>query len=88
MKNDYPKPIIGNNDVLVKVHYCGICGSDITNFKYKMYQVPLIMGHEFSGEVFEIGQSITDIKIGDKVCGINVALDLTEGGNLELSVGV
>ena len=83
MKNDYPKPIIGNDDVLVKVHYCGICGSDITNFKYKMYQVPLVMGHEFSGEVMEIGQSITDIKIGDSVCGINVALDISEGGNLD-----
>ena len=87
MKNDYPKPIIGNDDVLVKVHYCGICGSDITNFKYKMYQVPLVMGHEFSGEVMEIGQSITDIKIGDSVCGINVALDISEGGNLD-SLGI
>jgi len=87
VKNDYPKPIIGNDDVLVKVHFCGICGSDITNFKYKMYQVPLIMGHEFSGEVSEIGQSITDIKIGDSVCGINVALDISEGGNLD-SLGI
>ena len=83
MKNDYPKPIITNDDVLVKVHYCGICGSDITNFKYKMYQVPLVMGHEFSGEVVEIGENITDIKIGDKVCGINVAIDISEGGTLD-----
>lgn len=83
MKNDYPKPIITNDDVLVKVHYCGICGSDITNFKYKMYQIPLVMGHEFSGEVVEIGENITDIKIGDKVCGINVAIDISEGGTLD-----
>ena len=83
MKNDYPKPTITNDDVLVKVHYCGICGSDITNFKYKMYQVPLVMGHEFSGEVIDIGQNITDIKIGDKVCGINVSIDISEGGTLD-----
>jgi len=87
VKNDYPNPIIGENDVLVKVHYCGICGSDITSFKYKMYQVPLIMGHEFSGEVSKIGQNITDIKVGDKVCGINVALDISGGGNLD-SLGI
>ena len=83
MKNDYPKPIITNNEVLVKVHYCGICGSDITNFKYKMYQVPLVMGHEFSGEVIETGENITDIKIGDMVCGINVSIDISEGGTLD-----
>ncbi len=83
MKNDYPKPIITNDEVLVKVHYCGICGSDITNFKYKMYQVPLVMGHEFSGEVIETGENITDIKIGDMVCGINVSIDISEGGTLD-----
>ena len=83
MKNNYPKPIITNDDVLVKVHYCGICGSDITNFKYKMYQVPLVMGHEFSGEVIKTGDNITDIKIGDMVCGINVSIDIREGGTLD-----
>lgn len=87
MKNDYPKPTITKDDVLVKVHYCGICGSDITNFKYKMYQVPLVMGHEFSGEVMEIGENIEDVKIGDKVCGINVALEISEGGTLD-SLGI
>ncbi|NVM43538.1 MAG: alcohol dehydrogenase catalytic domain-containing protein [Candidatus Lokiarchaeota archaeon] len=78
-REDYPKPSPGPDDVIVKTHYCGICGSDITNFKLKMYQVPLIMGHEFTGEVIEIGSNITDIKQGDKVCGINVALDLDQG---------
>ena len=78
-REDYPKPSPGEEDVIVKTHYCGICGSDITNYKFKMYQVPLIMGHEFSGEVVEIGSNITDIKQGDKVCGINVALDIDQG---------
>ncbi|MBY8987475.1 MAG: alcohol dehydrogenase catalytic domain-containing protein [Candidatus Lokiarchaeota archaeon] len=78
-REDYPKPSPGPDDVLVKTHFCGICGSDITNFKFKMYQVPLIMGHEFTGEVIEIGSNVTDIKQGEKVCGINVALDLDQG---------
>ena len=45
-REDYPKPIIGPEEVLVKVHYCGLCGSDINNFKFRMYQVPLVIGHE------------------------------------------
>jgi len=77
-KEDYPKPIIGKDDVIVKVHYCGICGSDITNFKLKLYQVPLIMGHEFTGEVVEVGENVSGVKLGEKVCGINVALDLSQ----------
>jgi 2-desacetyl-2-hydroxyethyl bacteriochlorophyllide A dehydrogenase len=78
-KEDYPRPTAGINEVLVKVDYCGICGSDITNFKLKLYQVPLIMGHEFTGEVFELGEEVNDVQVGDKVCGINVALDIDQG---------
>ncbi|TFG19801.1 MAG: hypothetical protein EU529_15840 [Promethearchaeota archaeon] len=63
----------------MKSHYCGICGSDITNFKYKMYQVPLIMGHELAGEVVEIGTNITKAKIGDRVACINVSQDVSGG---------
>jgi (R,R)-butanediol dehydrogenase/meso-butanediol dehydrogenase/diacetyl reductase len=48
-----------------------------------MYQVPLVMGHEFSGEVVEIGENIKGIKLGDMVCGINVSIDISEGGTLD-----
>jgi (R,R)-butanediol dehydrogenase/meso-butanediol dehydrogenase/diacetyl reductase len=48
-----------------------------------MYQVPLVMGHEFSGEIVEIGENIDDYKIGDKVCGINVSIDVSAGGELD-----
>ena len=83
VKEDYPKPFPGPDEVLVKVHYCGICGSDISNFKYKIYQVPLVMGHEFSGEIVEVGERMKEFKIGEKVCGINVALDVSAGGKLD-----
>ncbi|TXT59333.1 MAG: putative L-iditol 2-dehydrogenase [Promethearchaeota archaeon] len=76
---DYPTPEISSKEALVKVHYCGICGSDITNYKTKMYQTPLIMGHELSGEIVQIGEEIRDFKIGDRVCGINVKLDISKG---------
>ncbi len=71
-KEDYPTPKPGPDEVLVKVYYCAICGSDITNFKYKLYKTPLIMGHEFSGEIAEIGENVKNFQIGEKVVGINI----------------
>jgi 2-desacetyl-2-hydroxyethyl bacteriochlorophyllide A dehydrogenase len=76
---DYPVPSVEMDDALVKVHYCGICGSDITNFKFKLYQAPIIMGHEFSGEVVKLGSNVGGFSIGENVCGINVALDVVSG---------
>ncbi|MEJ2249051.1 MAG: alcohol dehydrogenase catalytic domain-containing protein [Candidatus Lokiarchaeota archaeon] len=76
---DYPKPKITEDEVLVKIKYVGICGSDLTNFKKKLYQVPLIMGHESVGEIIEIGKNIKDFKIGQRVCIINVKLDISKG---------
>ncbi|MHA1793010.1 MAG: zinc-dependent alcohol dehydrogenase [Promethearchaeota archaeon] len=77
----YPKPVIGPDDVLIRVHYCGICGSDISNYKHLIYQVPLVMGHEASGVIEEVGGHVDKWSIGDKVIPINVALDVggTEG---------
>ena len=71
-KDDYPKPEINEDETLVKVHYCAICGSDITNFKYKMYNTPLILGHEFSGIVEQTGKNVFNFKKGDKVVGVNI----------------
>jgi 2-desacetyl-2-hydroxyethyl bacteriochlorophyllide A dehydrogenase len=75
-RDDYPKPIPKVDEVLVRVDYCGICGSDITNFKHKMYQVPLIMGHEISGEVVELGNNVIDVNIGDRVVCFVVSFDV------------
>ncbi|MFW9987514.1 MAG: zinc-binding dehydrogenase [Candidatus Odinarchaeota archaeon] len=69
----------GPNEVLVKVHYCGICGSDITHFKYKLYKMPIIGGHEITGEIVEIGENLSEVKVGDKVLCVNVSLDVTQG---------
>ena len=69
---DYPKPTPGPDDVIIKVHYCAICGTDVSNFKHKIYQTPLICGHEFSGEIVEIGENMKDFKVGDKAAGVSV----------------
>jgi len=57
-----------SNEVLVKVKACGVCGSDIPRVMVKgAHKMPIIIGHEFSGEVVEIGKSISSFKVSDKV---------------------
>ncbi|OYO59664.1 alcohol dehydrogenase [Lachnotalea glycerini] len=64
-------PQIGETDVLIKVKYCGVCGTDIHiyNGDGGAFEVmpPLVMGHEFSGIVEKIGSKVTKVKIGDLV---------------------
>ncbi len=64
-------PQINENEVLVKVKYCGICGSDWGSYtgKYadEVALLPLTTGHEFWGEIVELGSKVTKLKIGDRV---------------------
>ena len=61
-------PGCGDDDVVVEVTSCGICGTDlhIYNAEY-MSEFPLIPGHEFHGKVAEIGKNVTQYKVGDRV---------------------
>ena len=63
------KPVIGDNDVLVKIHYAGVCGSDLHLYKgvHAFRKLPCILGHEQSGEVYEVGKNVTRVKVGDRV---------------------
>ncbi len=66
-------PEVGPNDVLLKVRACGICGSDVHSYCSGFYIDPgQIMGHEFVGEVVEIGEKVTDIQVGQRGTGISV----------------
>ncbi len=76
-REDYPKPVIGADDALIRVRYCGICGSDITNYRQGLYKLPLVPGHELAGEVEALGENVEGFSIGDRVLGINVKLDVT-----------
>lgn len=65
---DIDKPKISDNEVLVKVAYCGICGSDIPRyFEGGVHSFPQIVGHEFSGIIEEIGANVDNVKVGDRV---------------------
>jgi threonine dehydrogenase-like Zn-dependent dehydrogenase len=64
-----PVPTIDENEVLIKVKYTGICGTDWSIFtgKYSADKLPLIPGHEFSGVVAKVGKKTRGIKEGDRV---------------------
>jgi scyllo-inosose 3-dehydrogenase len=73
---DWPDPKAGPDDVLVAVKACGVCGSDMHFYEtdkegYILYpgltKFPTILGHEFSGQVVEVGKEVKNLKVGDMV---------------------
>jgi threonine 3-dehydrogenase len=71
---DVPVPSIGINDVLIRVDRAGICGTDVHIYKWdewarKTIPVPMAIGHEFVGEVAEVGSNVSDFFPGDIVSG-------------------
>jgi threonine 3-dehydrogenase len=67
-------PEIGPEDVLVKVHKTGICGTDIHIYNWddwarKTVPVPLVTGHEYSGEIAAVGAEVRNLKVGQRVSG-------------------
>jgi threonine 3-dehydrogenase len=71
---DIPEPQIGINDVLVRVHYTGICGTDVHIYDWDEWaqntiQVPMAIGHEFVGEIVKVGSNVNDFYPGDIVSG-------------------
>jgi threonine 3-dehydrogenase len=71
---DVPEPEMTINDVRIRVHKTGICGTDLhieswDHWAAKTIKPPLVVGHEFVGEVAEIGSNVTDLHVGDIVSG-------------------
>ena len=66
---DVPVPRLESGTVLVRVRAVGVCGSDLEGFlgKSKRRVPPLVLGHEFSGEVAELGPGVRDFRVGDRV---------------------
>jgi threonine 3-dehydrogenase len=71
---DVPEPVHGINDVLIRVHRTGICGTDLHIYNWdawaaKTIPVPMVVGHEFVGEVVAVGSNVNDFHAGDIVSG-------------------
>ncbi len=68
IREDLQKPTIEPDEVLIKIKNCGICGSDIGSYLTgAMESQQIILGHEFSGEIVEIGDKVKKWKLGDRV---------------------
>jgi L-iditol 2-dehydrogenase len=66
---EVPEPVPGPGDVLIQVKRSGICGSDLHTYKGEnpLLKPPLVMGHEFSGIVADVGKGVEERKVGDRV---------------------
>jgi len=71
---DAPMPHVGHNDVLIKIGKTAICGTDVHIYNWDAWSqatipVPMIIGHEFIGEIVEMGVEVQGLKIGQRVSG-------------------
>jgi threonine 3-dehydrogenase len=69
-----PEPKVGPNDVMIRIRKTAICGTDIHIYTWdswaqKTVPVPMAVGHEYSGEIVEIGAEVQGFKVGDRVSG-------------------
>jgi L-iditol 2-dehydrogenase len=63
---EVPQPVIGPDEVLVRIEAGGICGSDVLEW-YRIHKAPLVLGHEIAGRVVETGSRATQYKVGQRV---------------------
>lgn len=71
-KEERRDPVVGDDDVLIRVRRVGICGSDVHYYRHYRIgsfvpQAPLVLGHEFAGDVVAVGKSVTAFSEGDRV---------------------
>ena len=63
---EMPIPEINDNELLVKVQASGICGSDVMEW-YRIKNAPLVLGHEITGDVVQVGKNVEKYKVGERV---------------------
>lgn len=63
---EMPSPSIGAGELLVKIHSSGICGSDVMEW-YRIDKAPLVLGHEISGEIVQLGDGVQGYSVGDRI---------------------
>ena len=81
---------VGPDDVKIKMHTVGICGSDIHYYEHGkigqwLVKEPMILGHEGSGTIIEIGKNEKKLKVGDRVC---VEPQITDKNSKEYKLGI
>lgn len=73
---DIPDPVAGPGEVVVKVGACGICGTDVhvIDGEFPPTVYPIVIGHEFGGDVVEVGEGVEGVNVGDRV-GVDPTLN-------------
>ena len=71
---DQPTPSIGSDDILIRINKTAICGTDLHIYNWdewaqKTIPVPMIVGHEYAGEIVETGANVSNLKVGQRVSG-------------------
>ncbi|MCD7975599.1 MAG: L-threonine 3-dehydrogenase [Tannerellaceae bacterium] len=71
---EVPVPEVGINDVLIKIRKTAICGTDLHIYKWddwsqRTIKTPMVIGHEYVGEVVEVGKGVENVHVGDRVTG-------------------
>ena len=71
---DVAEPDVGHNDIKIRIRKTAICGTDTHIFRWdewsrKTIRVPMVIGHEYAGEIVELGQEVSGFQIGDRVTG-------------------
>ena len=74
IQENLPIPSVGSRDILVRIQASAICGTDQhimdwTDYAQKRLTLPMVFGHEFSGDVVAVGEQVTEVAIGDRVAG-------------------
>ena len=69
---DVPDPRIRDDEVLIRVRRAGVCGTDVHIYEWDDWakgrvKPPIVVGHEFAGDVTEVGKLVTDVRLGDRV---------------------
>ena len=70
--SDVPKPVIRDDEVLIRVRRAGVCGTDVHIYEWDAWasgrcRPPFVVGHEFAGDVEQVGTLVTDVHVGDRV---------------------
>ena len=69
---EVPEPAVGPTDVLIRVHYAGVCGTDLHIWEWDAWasgrlRPPVVIGHEFAGEIVEMGSNVSGFEVGEVV---------------------
>ena len=80
------RPKVNTGEILIKVKACGICGSDMHTYKLGLFPevgLPIgsgrmILGHEYSGDVVEVGEQVEGVKVGDRVIALSLGGGMAE----------